>query len=200
MPTIETTAIETRAVAKIRREVGGLGDTARELVVDNEDTARNATGLLVFVANAKRKLEEQRVFLVKPLNDHVKNINAKFKEWVQPLDVADRVVRGKMLDFQKLQEALRAEAQLEQERLAEVPEGFDDLPEDLPVVAPRLIRGDTGSTSMKKTWTFEVTDEALVPRKYLMLDEGVINLAVRGGERDIPGIRIYQQESLSVRT
>ena len=179
-------AIETKEVSLIRREAGGLVDTANELVVDNEDSAQDANELLVFVANGKRKLEEQRVFLVKPLNNHVKDINAKFKEWVRPLDEAWSVVQRKMLDFQREQEAIRVEAlRLEQERverLAEVPEGLlddliDNLP-DLPVVAPRFTKGKQGSTAVRKTWTFEVTSELLLPRKYLMADEGVIGLAV----------------------
>lgn len=208
--------IETKEIAVIRREVGGLVGTARKLVVNND--AQDANELLVLVANGKKRLEEQRVFLVKPLNDHVKNINAAFKEWVKPLEEADSIVRRKVLGFQREQAALRAEAQrLEQERLekleqirierlAELPEGLlDDLPEDEPIPMavpemPRAIRGKSGSTSTRKTWTFEVTDDSLIPRKYLMADEGVILLAVREGVRDIPGIRIYQQESLAVRT
>ena len=195
--------IETNEIAIIRREAGGLVDTARGLVIIDEEGAGNANELLVFITNAKRKLEEQRVFLVKPLNDHVKDINAAFKGWVEPLDTANAVVRRKMLDFQQEQEALRAEAQqLEQERL----EQEDDFPDFAPVfiqepipAVPRSIKGDSGSTSVRKTWTFEVTDETLVPREYLVVDEGVISLAIRKGIRDIPGVRIFQQESLSVR-
>ena len=197
-----TQTIETKEVALIRREVGGLVDTARELVIIDEEGAENANELLVFVANAKKKLEEQRVFLTKPLNDHVKDINAKFKEWVEPLDTANTLVRRNMLGFQKMQEALRIEARrLEEERRKEMePEEVEELP-DLPFeMKVRSVKGDSGSTSVRKTWTFEITDDTLVPREYLIVDEGVISLAVRKGVRDIPGVRIFQQESLSVRT
>jgi len=195
--------IETKEIAIIRHEAGGLVDAARGLVITDEQSAQNANGILTFVATAKKKLEAQRVFLVKPLNDHVKNINAEFKEWVKPLDTADSMVRRKMLDFQREQEADRREAErLERERLAAVPDELpdeeEDLP-DLPVPVSRTIEGNRGSTSVRKTWAFEVTDEAAVPREYLAIDEGAISLAVRKGIRNIPGVRIYQQESLSVR-
>ncbi len=207
--------IETKEVALIRREVGGLVDTARDLVIIDEEGAESANELLVFIVNAKRKLEEQRTFLVKPLNNHVKDINTKFKEWVAPLEEADKLVRRNMLGFQKMQEALRAEAQrledeakkLEDEANAGEFEAADRLEEieerqqeisDLPVV-PRSIKGTSGSTSLRKTWTFEVIDDKLLPATYLMVDEGAISLAVREGVRDIPGVRIFQQESLAVR-
>ena len=201
---------ETKELALIRREVGGLMETAREIVVINDGSARSANDLLVFIAEAKKKLEAQRVFLVKPLNDHVKNINTAFKEWTKPLETADSMVRRKVLTFQREQEADRLELERrERERLEAEAESLallnpdeepEDLP-DLPVLPPpsRKIEGDRGSTSVRKTWAYEVTSERDVPREYLVIDEGAILLAVRKGARDIPGVRIYQQDSLSVR-
>ncbi len=189
---------KTKEITAIQRETGSMMKTATALKVIDENRAQGANEMLVFVAEAKKKLEGQRVFLVKPLNDHVKDINAAFKEWFKPLEEVDKLVRGKLLTFQREQEVIRVEAQrLEEERLtANEPE--EDLPEIL--TAPRIIRGNQGSSSVRKTWTFEVMDDTLVPREYLAVDEGVISLAVRKGTRDIPGVRIYQQESLSVRS
>jgi len=180
--------IETKEVAIIRRKSGGLVVNANALVVD-EDTVEKASEMLVFIKTAKKNLEDQRVFLVQPLNDHVKAINAKFKEWVQPLEAADSIVRSKVLIFRSEQKALRIAAEAV---LIDDEETLSDLPQ-------RIVRSSSGSTSVRKVWQYEVTDEAIVPRKYLMLDEGAIGFAVREGERDIPGIRIFQQESLSVR-
>lgn len=197
------TTIKNREITAIQRETGSMMKTATALKVVDEGSAQGASEMLVFVIEAKKKLEAQRVFLVKPLNDHVKDINAAFKDWVKPLEEVDVLVRSKLLTFQREQEAIRIEAQrLEQERIErEAAEGLlDDLPEDLPVPAPRIVRGQQGSASVRKTWTFEVGDEALVPREYLTVDEGVIALAVRQGIRDIPGIRIFQQDSIAVRS
>lgn len=192
---------KTKEITAIQRQSGSMIKTATSLKVVDEGSAKSASEMLVFVVEAKKKLEAQRVFLVKPLNDHVKDINAAFKDWFAPLEEVDVLVRGKLLTFQREQEALRVEAQrLEQER-SEAAEGLlDDLPEDLPVPAPRIVRGQQGSASVRKTWTFEVVDDTIVPREYLIVDEGVIGLAVRKGTRDIPGIRIFQYESLAVRS
>lgn len=65
-----------------------------------------------------------------------------------------------------------------------------------------MTRTKSGSTSVVKRWTYEVTDIAALAsaRPDLIMDNSVlINAAIRNDEREIPGLRIYQKESLSVR-
>jgi hypothetical protein len=63
------------------------------------------------------------------------------------------------------------------------------------------IRGDYGSTAyVRKAWTFEVIDLDQVPRDYMSLDVEVVREAIiKDAVRDIPGLRIYQSETLHVR-
>jgi hypothetical protein len=67
--------------------------------------------------------------------------------------------------------------------------------------APTHIRGDYGSTAyVRKTWTFEVIELDAVPRDYMSLDVDVVREAItKDGVREIPGLRIYQSETLHVR-
>ena len=188
------TVRETKAIALVREESKGLAETARTLVISTSDEARYASEMLTYISSAQKKLEAQRVFLVKPLNDHVKDINNVFKEWKSPLDEADTTLRRKMLAWH-VEEERRAAAEREVLEQLDVPE--EDMP-DLPV---RVVRSETGgSTSVRKTWTYEVVDQKIVPKAYLMLDDGLINLAIKDGTRKIKGLRIYQKESLAVRS
>lgn len=50
-----------------------------------------------------------------------------------------------------------------------------------------------------KRWVFEVQDASLVPREFLVVNETAIRKAVADGARSIPGVRIYQDESISLR-
>jgi hypothetical protein len=67
--------------------------------------------------------------------------------------------------------------------------------------APTYIRGDYGSTAYgRKVWTFDVVDLDAVPRDYMSLDVDVVREAInKDAVRDIPGLRIYQSETLHVR-
>ena len=66
---------------------------------------------------------------------------------------------------------------------------------------PTRIRGDYGATAyVTRSWTFEVVDLDRVPREYMSLDVEVVREAItRDGVREIPGLRIFQAESLRVR-
>jgi hypothetical protein len=66
---------------------------------------------------------------------------------------------------------------------------------------PTRIRGDYGATAyVTRSWTFEVLDLDQVPRGYMRLDVEVVRESIaRDGVREIPGLRIFQAESLRVR-
>jgi hypothetical protein len=67
-------------------------------------------------------------------------------------------------------------------------------------VATRIY-GDYGSTAYtRRTWTFEVADLDQVPREYMSLDVDVVREAInKDAVREIPGLRIFQMETLHVR-
>ena len=66
---------------------------------------------------------------------------------------------------------------------------------------PTHIRGDYGSTAyVRKSWAFEVIALDDVPRDYMSLDVEVVKEAInKDSVREIPGLRIYQAETLQVR-
>ena len=66
---------------------------------------------------------------------------------------------------------------------------------------PTRIRGDYGATAyVTRNWTFEVVDLDRVPREYMSLDVEVVRETIaKDGIREIPGLRIFQAESLRVR-
>lgn len=60
--------------------------------------------------------------------------------------------------------------------------------------------GQTGAVStVKKIWAFELVDLSQVPVEFCVLDQVKVNQAIRAGAREIPGLRIFQKDSLSVR-
>ena len=52
---------------------------------------------------------------------------------------------------------------------------------------------------LTKRWVFRVTNPNLVPRAYLVVDEKLIREKVASGARSIPGVEIYQEDSISIR-
>lgn len=215
--TTPPTEIETKEVITLRDEASSLVEMAESLEVTAE-TLNDASDLLSWIAANKKRLEKQRVFLTKPLVDHQRAINGQFKDWMDPLNQADRAVRQKVLAYQREEERKAAEARAaeekrqreEQERLAAEREASGDAspmepaaPQpvaEAPQAPERSTRSSLGTTTVRKVWTFEIEDESAIPREYLAVDEKKIGAVVKAGVRSIPGVRIYQTDSLAVRS
>ena len=115
------TVPDEQKLAEISGEVAAIVVAARQIEVSTPEQASDATAFLAEIKASKMRNERARKFLVDPLNIQIKKINALFKETTTPLDVADRFVRRKVLDYQREQERLRAEeqARLDAQRRAE---------------------------------------------------------------------------------
>lgn len=59
-----------------------------------------------------------------------------------------------------------------------------------PVIQPPKVKGLT------VIWKYEITDPDAIPRTYLAPDLAKINAAVKGGLREIPGVRIFSEQQI----
>lgn len=69
-----------------------------------------------------------------------------------------------------------------------------------PVVIPKAVPKVTGM-SIRDNWKFRVTNEKLIPREYLKVDEVKIGQVVRAlkSSTNIPGIETYNEGTVSGR-
>lgn len=180
---------------------------ARAITVDGEGTLRLATEGLVVIKDALTQSEEKRKFFVKPLNDHTKAINGLFHRITDPLNEADRILRSKVLAYRaEIERAAAAErAQLQDQAVAAADAGDAVTSSALvaqadAVVTPEktLDAGGLATVGTAKTWVFEVKDPMAVPREYLIVNESKVRQAVKSGIREIPGVLIFEKETLRV--
>lgn len=69
-----------------------------------------------------------------------------------------------------------------------------------PVVLARTVQKQEG-ISGRKNWKFRVTNEALIPREYLKIDDQKIGQVVRAMKQmtKIPGIEVFAEDSVAVK-
>ena len=206
-----TEMVPDAEVKELRTQTDNVVVAANALVVADDKGMGEATELLGWIASAKKGFEKKRRSLVKPLNDHVKMINSMFKDYTVPLDDADNTLRGKVLSYRQEQERIRREEEARLRKLAEEEQArLEKLAEKVGVPPPvvstpqvqeqaKTTKSDFGSVSAKKVWDFEIVDEKAIPAEFLTVNERAIRAAVRAGTRNIPGVKIYQKEELSVR-
>jgi predicted secreted protein len=217
---------------KLRNTSKELCEAAVDVMILTRHDLSHATDMVKIIKTRSKEIEEERTKLVKPFNEGVKAINARFKAMTAPLEEAEASIKAKMLTFQKeeerraMEEAKRLEkvrleaeekarkesAELADKLMAENGDSGDIRNMPLPAapavaIVASLHRpttyGQTGAVStVKKVWTFEVTDiKALAAaRPDLVLSNDVeINREIRGKGGDIAGLRIYEKEIMQVR-
>ena len=62
------------------------------------------------------------------------------------------------------------------------------------------VRTEGGLVHTKKVWAFEVADPALVPKCFWVIDERLLRKAIQEGEREIPGVRVFQETQVAAKT
>jgi len=191
-------------VKEISVTVNTLVQKAEELEICDASTNEYAIWLLSKIAEGKKKAEAQRKAFTDPLNQSLKAINNFFKNLVAPLDQADTIIRSKVLMYRRMEEErARKEAEELQRKMEEEAKKKDTgqviIPPVVAQTPPTTMTAKNGSATVRKIWDFEIEDETKIPREYLCVDSVKIRQAIKEGVREIPGIKIFQKETLSVR-
>lgn len=216
-------------LVRIREAGPGALKAAEELAVLDGPTKIIAADLVARARKTIRLGESRRKVIVGPLNDQVKAINKVFADALSLFKRVDELAAGKILEFNRAEARRAAEkaAEAERERLrsdALFQEAAKAEAAGEGAVAEKLLDGavageaaaadaqshavlpervtPTGTGTVgtrKKPWTFRVVDADAVPRAYLSVDHAKVKAAIAVGEREIPGLEIFQDEGLQVR-
>jgi hypothetical protein len=213
---------------QLRQTSMSLCEAADNVIIMSRIDLSDATDLVKTIKVRTKEIEEERTKLVKPFNDGVKAINARFKAMTAPLEEAESAVKQKMLSFQKEEErrareeqekAEKIRAELEAKKRKEEEEAANDPTLDRPLLPPLptmpvqevaiqsthrpTTYGQTGAVStVKKVWGFEVKDIAALAAAHpnlVLANEVEINRIIRGKGGEIAGLHIFEKEIIQVR-
>jgi hypothetical protein len=91
---------------------------AGDYIVDSADMAEFAAAQLVEYKRQSEALEARRVAITGPMNVALRNVNALFKPVMDRLDEASRLLRSRLLDFNRKEQQRIAEENAARERAA----------------------------------------------------------------------------------
>lgn len=208
---METTQIEETA--------GALATRSTELVVGNATQYEGAAEFLLDIKSYRKQLGETFDPIINKAHSAHKEAIAQKRRHEQPAIHAEKIVKGRMLDWQRAEQA-RAdrearEAEAEAQRLAEEEqlaaaeaaekagnaaqaEAIISEPAIVAPVVPRPAAPKVAGISIRTTWKFEITNAAEVPRQFMSPDRQKIGATVRAmkGSVKIPGVRIYEEQGM----
>jgi len=190
----ETSIVPVEVQDKARQDASRLSALAIRIEVGTTEQESKAYDALGQIKTALKTIETARKKITGPLNQSLKAANNMFKTLSEPFKSADLIIRDKILDFRRQQEEKARREQERREKIQASHEAKGHKTYDLEEVEPEVAQ----ETVITRRWTYEVLDITKVPRKYLLLDGVAVREAIRAGEREISGLRIYQEEGLRV--
>lgn len=201
-----------RALAIFNDQIAHWEAEAAALVVNSPESAANATEMIGQVKRLQSLIDGRRKEIIAEPDKFVRLINSSVKPMTDRLKALEAVVlKRKLADYQmretlerrrieKAQEEARQRLQAELDKEAKA-KGVAPVTV-APVAVPTKqgpIRSESSVTSTVMVWRHEVIDPQLVPRQYLTVDETAIKAAIRGGIREIPGVRIFEDAEIRTR-
>lgn len=183
-------------IAEIDTASTGILEAIVDSTVDNDEDYEAATDVLKQVKRMGNELESARTSITKPMNENLREINRTFSDVQAKLDIVEKRMKNLSASYvakkQAEQQALLAEAAraAQQAAAADSVVARDDarakIAQAYTVTAPTV-----SGISHTERWTWSLIDIGAVPREYLIVDDAKVSAAVRAGERNIPGIRIF---------
>jgi len=199
------------AFLALKKRFDELGREVKALEVVDDETCEKASELLVMIKKWGSKLDEERKKRVAIPNQFVKKVNARAKEFLNPLSKYERDLKAKIRDYKIRIELERREMEKKaEEERKQLQEQLDKEAKEKgiePVKLPEIampkeklkVNTDNGTVYERKHWTFKIVDFEKIPREYLMIDNKKVNAAIRAGVRNIDGLEIYQEVEIATR-
>ena len=188
---------EEQMVALVESIEGQSKDIATRipLAITNEQQSKQGNDALDELTAFLKAAEAKRKELVKPLNDTVKKLNNWHKETVAVAVALDAKLRGMLGGYMIAQKKIAQAAQVA-EMLKATQTGAPMAVVERP---PTQVTTDSGATQLRDNWTWEEEDLSKVPLQYLAVNSAAITAAVKGGMREIAGIRIFNAPTVAYR-
>jgi len=203
--------IAKQEIAFYRGKCAEALDKALAFIIDSVPSNEQAVEFTVRIKKVAKELEAHRLRLVKEPSAFVHAVNTFVKTFSEKLVKAEQTLKQKSLTFartEKLkaeeahQRAMAAAAKLQKKVNKEAEQkNLVPITIPMPVAQPaEKVRTESGSSSVRKWWTFKVIDMTLVPAAYLAVSDTKVKDAIKAGMREIPGLEIYEEESMVIRT
>lgn len=200
----------TARVAQLLESAGKVPEK-----IESDDVAGKVGDLIRMTGEVSKRIEAAREKHNRPLLNAQRSLKAKADSVFTPLQTTIAIIRGRLNQWMQEQvriadearRAAEAEARRQQEAARAAAQPDEPLP---PIVAEKVAapvaRGDLGSRVGTRTvWHHEIESVRQVPDRLLKHSKviealsSVIAAEIRGGCREIKGVKIWSTQEASVR-
>lgn len=214
--------IETTEVKEVTTLALSVPEQAKEIVIKTVDDYARAGEIMMTIKAIRKKITETFKPIKQKMDAAKQEVLDQERAADAPLKEAEQLLSPQIIAWNREQERLRQEEenrlreearkQEEERRLQEAilaeqsgqkeeAEAIMETPVQVaPVVVPKSVPKVAGM-SIRENWKFKITNERLIPREYLKVDEVKIGQVVRAlkSATNIPGVEVYNEGTVSGR-
>lgn len=191
----EEQAVKAAALAEEQRKLAEF----KENVLKFEISAKKAIGgcnTMEAVDMVEKNITEYAI-TEKNYGSHVAEAEAKRKELYELIN-QQRIAIASKKAAEVIIDTTEVEAQLEKTKVESVMTQAAEM-QKLDLETQARTQTVSGVSGIRKVWTFEVDDLSKVPAELLLIDTTKVNALIKGGTREISGLRIFQDIARSGR-
>ena len=205
--------MEETALERLRVQVSNFPDRASFITIHSQLTLDRANDFLKDIMGFEKQLDDFFDLNINRLHKAHKEAIAQKATFEAPLKESKGIVKEEIKRYlveqdeirRKAEEIARQEAEKRFEEARELEKAGDKeeaeriREEETKLATPLPPAVKAEGTSLRKYWTYEVTDIDKVPRKHFILDVKGINEIVqqKKDKTDIPGIRVFQKAGIA---
>jgi hypothetical protein len=214
--------IETTEVKEVTTLALSVPEQAKEISIKTMDDYVRAGEIMLTIKAIRKKITDTFKPIKQKMDAAKQEVLDQERAADAPLKEAEALLSPQIIAWNREQERLRQEEenrlreearkQEEERRLQEAilaeqagqkeeAEAIMDTPVQVaPVVVPKSVPKVAGM-SIRENWKFKITNERLIPREYLKVDEVKIGQVVRAlkSATNIPGVEVYNEGTVSGR-
>jgi hypothetical protein len=191
--------MEEKELSLVKTQAEKALSIVSELVIKTSDDYANADEIRGKIKQVGKMIKEKKEEITKPINESLKRIRELFRPIETTHEQAIEIIDSKMISYRKLEEA-RIEA--EKEKIAKKVETGYIKPET--AISKMAQAGDVKSdlkiagvkTSVRKLARVRITNEADIPRDYLVVNEKLVLEALKAG-KVVAGAELYYEEIIA---
>lgn len=184
-------------VAKSVKLMSYVGRVTEDKLATAQQMMTDAKALIKTVEAQVETINRPYINLKNDINAQQNVTKDRCAEVVKPLVDAIKVISDNILAFNReAQEERRKSLIALQAKLKEQSGGVYNADNNKTPVQIAVVAEAPKVKGLRKTIKYEVVDALLVSRGYCSPDDALIQAAFRAGVRNIPGLRIWEEESI----
>lgn len=194
--------IDIKELVPIKSLVSKLENQANEVTIVSAETYANAVDIVSKLKETGSTIKEKKESITKPLNESLRSVRDLFRPIEDQFESAEKIIKEKLLSYKRKmdEEAREKEAKIGA-RVAQGTLTLETGEKKLEAIerVESTTRGKVGEVQMRKVRKVRITNEQLIPRRYLVPDMIAIRRDALGGTA-IEGIEVYEEETVAVGT